>query len=358
MLLKNGTYIPVKADKTGRIRIRKTTHRLTMKDRVGDILVRWDIGRNDYRVEPGIYACGNPGLESPVLVSANYKLTFDAVRKELGGLDAWMLVLDTKGVNVWCAAGKGTFGTDELLNRIKTTDLANIVSHRDLILPELGATGVAGYKVAKESGFRVHFGPVYAKDLPAYIGAGMKKSDEMSRVRFALKDRIAVAPVEIAHAWKLALPLAVAAFLFALPANTNFVARLVANLAMLEGSILAGTVIFPVLLPWLPFKAFSAKGAVLGIAWCAAAAAAAAILTAGATGEKETLIELIPSALVSISAASFLAMNFTGSSTFTCQKGAELEVRRSIVPQIIVAATGAVAGIAIAIARALGTSGL
>ncbi|RXM20875.1 acetyl-CoA synthase subunit gamma, partial [Citrobacter sp. AAK_AS5] len=81
--------------------------------------VRWNIKRMDYRVAPGLYAVGEPTADSPVLVTANYKLTFDGLRSELGGVDAWMLVLDTLGVNVWCAAGKGTFSTAELARRVR-----------------------------------------------------------------------------------------------------------------------------------------------------------------------------------------------------------------------------------------------
>ena len=36
-------------------------------------------------------------------------MTVDLVRGDLAGVDAWLLVLETYGVNVWCAAGKGTF---------------------------------------------------------------------------------------------------------------------------------------------------------------------------------------------------------------------------------------------------------
>ncbi len=66
--------------------------------------------RDDYRVVPGLYAVGSPDNNSDVLVSANYKYSFDMLRRELKDLNAWVLVLDTKGINVWCAAGKGTFG--------------------------------------------------------------------------------------------------------------------------------------------------------------------------------------------------------------------------------------------------------
>jgi CO dehydrogenase/acetyl-CoA synthase gamma subunit (corrinoid Fe-S protein) len=118
--------------------------------------------RNNYIVEPGMYAVGAPDKSSDVLVSANYKLSFDALRQVLKGLNAWVLVLDTKGINVWCAAGKGTFGTDELVQRISVTKLNRIVDHRRIIVPQLGAPGISGHEVKKASGFKVCYGPVRA----------------------------------------------------------------------------------------------------------------------------------------------------------------------------------------------------
>ena len=79
-------------------------------------------------------------------------------RKNLNELDAWLLILDTKGVNVWCSAGKGTFGTKELVHRIQAASLGSVVKHRRLILPQLGATGAAAHLVKEESGFTVIYG--------------------------------------------------------------------------------------------------------------------------------------------------------------------------------------------------------
>ena len=90
-----------------------------------------------HRVEPGLYSLGNPMPESPVFVTANYTFSFDALRSSLKGIDGYILVLDTQGVNVWCAAGKGTFGTDELVFRITATRLHEVVKHRVVILPQL-----------------------------------------------------------------------------------------------------------------------------------------------------------------------------------------------------------------------------
>ncbi|MBW2172684.1 MAG: acetyl-CoA synthase subunit gamma, partial [Deltaproteobacteria bacterium] len=88
---------------------------LTPADHWGTIKARWGVGRMKYTVDPGLYALGSPDAQAPVFVTANYKMSFDRLREAVPGRDAWILVLDTEGINVWCAAGKGTFGTQELV---------------------------------------------------------------------------------------------------------------------------------------------------------------------------------------------------------------------------------------------------
>ena len=128
----------------------------------------------EYKIDPGLYALGNPDAESPVLVSANYKMSFDYLRRELTGRSAWILVLDTRGINVWCAAGKGTFGTAELIRQVASSGIAALLNHKVLIVPQLGAVGVSAWKVRQSSGFRVVFGPVYARELPRFLDSGMR----------------------------------------------------------------------------------------------------------------------------------------------------------------------------------------
>ena len=154
--------------------IPQVSAQLQQRDHWGTIKARCGVGRMDYMIDPGLYALGNPDKNSPVLVTANYKMSFDYLRRELSGRNVWILVLDTKGINVWCAAGKGTFGTEELIKRIASSGLKEIVSHRQLILPQLGAPGVAAHTVKKISGFKVYYGPIRAKDLPAYLDSGME----------------------------------------------------------------------------------------------------------------------------------------------------------------------------------------
>jgi hypothetical protein len=163
-----------------------------LTDWLGALSVRLDIGRMNYRVSPGLYSVGHPDATAPVFVTANYKLSFDHLRRALRGLGAWLLVLDTDGVNVWCAAGKGTFSTEELCRRIESTGLGSVVSHRRLILPQLGASGVAAHTVAKATGFTVVFGPVRAEDIPARYrsreSAGVCSAKSGQRIGVACRD--------------------------------------------------------------------------------------------------------------------------------------------------------------------------
>jgi hypothetical protein len=303
---------------------------LSARDRLADLGVRWDIHRHNYLVAPGLYALGNPSPDSPLLVSANYKLSFDKLRSELGGVDAWLVILDTKGVNVWCAAGKGSFGTAELLAKIGRLRLADLVAHRRLILPQLGAPGVSAPEIARVTPFRVVWGPVRAADIPAFLAAGMKKTEAMRRVEFRLVDRMAVAPVELVHAWPYLLGALGLSFLGALPLGAGFAHRLVWLLAGTLGSILVGTLGFPALLPLLPTKAFSVKGALLGALW----GIACAILGGLGPALGAALV------LASMAVVSYISLNFTGASTYTCQSGANIEVEKSIVPLIASLALG------------------
>ncbi|HAA05521.1 MAG TPA: acetyl-CoA synthase subunit gamma, partial [Syntrophobacteraceae bacterium] len=107
---------------------------------------RWGVGWMRYTVNPGLYALGEPDSRSPDFATANYKMSFDHLRRALPEHAAWILVLDTNGVNVCCAAGKGTFGTEELVARIRSSGLEQLVEHRHLILPQLAGPGVAAHQ--------------------------------------------------------------------------------------------------------------------------------------------------------------------------------------------------------------------
>jgi hypothetical protein len=311
---------------------------LTWRDVLGSWRARWGIGRMRYAIPPGLYRMGEPDRESPVLVTANYKMTVDRVRCELAGLSVWLLVLDTKGVNVWCAAGKGTFGTEELVRRVEAAGLAGIVEHRNLVLPQLGATGVAAHEVKRATGFSVRYGPVRARDIRAWLAAGMHATPEMRRVTFGWKDRIVLAPMEVAGALKPAAVVLVGLALLDLLRHRTITWHVAADFAPLLAAMFAGTVLVPLLLPWLPSRVFAVKGAVAG-AVCAAATLIG--LHGGAIDAAGTL-------MLATAIASYTGMMFTGAATFTNLAGARLEVRRALPAIVVLAAFGAVLRVAAA----------
>ncbi len=294
--------------------IQPTTSAISSANRWDHFLARWGVNRSGHRVEPGLYALGNPTADSPVFVTANYTLSFDALRSALAGVDSYIMVLDTQGINVWCAAGKGTFGTDELVHRIEATALHDVVSHRVLILPQLGGPGVAAHEVKKRSGFKVEYGPVRATDLPEYLKT-RKATPEMRQVRFGLRDRLILIPVELVH---ILLPMLIAAVVL------FFVGGFLASIGAVV-AILAGVVLFPILLPWLPTRDFSSKGFILGGLMALPFALAIFLGNPGATwwrqvGGALTYLLAIPPA------TAYLALNFTGSTTFTSRSGVRREI--------------------------------
>ncbi len=302
------------------------------EDRLGTVAARLGIGRDNYRVAPGLYAVGSPDSQSPVMVTANYKLSFDTLRHALKGIDSWILVVDTRSINVWCAAGKGTFSTVEVAERVKAVMLEKIVTHRRLILPQLAATGVSAQQVKRMCGFEVVWGPVHARHIAAFLDAGMQATPAMRQVTFTLRERMVLIPVELNHIGKPTLYVLPALFLLSgwgsgIFSFGNAVSRGLAAFVAYIVAVLSGAVLAPILLPWLPGRAFALKGASLG-------AAAGALLSATLAGHL-THMEMLALTLFSVAISSYLAMNFTGSTPFTSPTGVEKEMRKAIPAQAV-----------------------
>ena len=310
---------------------------LDLKDYLGAIKVRWGFGRDNYLVKPGLYKIGKPNSESDVFVSANYKLSFDSLRKNLTNIDAWILVIDTKGVNVWCSAGKKTFSTKNIVKSIKENSLENIVKHRKIILPQLSAPGVAAHEVKEQSGFRVIYGPVRAKDIKPFIEAGYKATPQMRKVAFPFAERAKLIPVDFMYGkYKLLIALALVFFISGLD-RTGFLFSKMINtsafpISNVLGGYLAGIVITPLMLPIIPFRTFSLKGATMGI-----------LLTIVLMLIfKVTYLEMVSMGFISIAISAFVAMNFTGSSTYTSLSGVQKEMKWAMPFQIVFAIVGVI----------------
>ncbi len=292
---------------------------------------RMGIARNQYKVNPGLYCVGNPTATSPVLVTANYKLSFDSLRKELADVDAWILVADTRGINVWCAAGKKTFSAEEIAMQVQRMKLDTIVSHKELILPQFSAPGVAAHTLKKLCGFRGKFGPVRAEDIPYYLKNDKQLDESMRKVTFTFVERAILIPVELALGWRIIVSVLLALFVLSGIGKEFFsVQASITRGLMIDGAtilaVLAGAVMVPLFLPWLPGRQFWLKGVLVGTL---VGLVAIYTFAASATGLEKTGLMLL---MIAIS--SYVGMNFTGATPFTSLSGVELEMRKGLAVQI------------------------
>lgn len=306
--------------------VRKVSTELSFKDRWEHFKCRVGAFRNNYSVPPGLYAVGRPDKNSDVLVTANYKFSFDALRRELKDMNAWILVLDTKGINVWCAAGKGTFGTDELIRRIASVRLDKMIAHRRIILPQLGAPGVSAHKVREATGFRVRYGPVRAQDISEYIRAGYEASREMRTIGFSLTDRLVLTPMEINPAMKkYPLYALLILFIFGLqPSGIFFKDAFVGAMPfLLLGliAVLAGAFLTPFFLPFIPFRSFAVKGWIVGML--------STLLSERLFNSPDPILTVFTYLFFPL-ASSYIALQFTGSTTFTGMSGVKKELKITI----------------------------
>ena len=321
-------------------RIRTT---LQWPDYAGTIRARLGIKRSEYKIAPGLYCVGTPDSRAPVLVTANYKLTFDHLRKALTSINAWILVLETRGINVWCAAGKNLFSTAEVVHRVHRSEVKKVVNHSRLILPQLAATGVAAHEVKKQSGFEVIYGPVRCQDLANFLDNGFKAEPSMRKVTFNTSERVILTPVELAHLPKPSLWVLLAAFLISgigahvFSFSAAWLRGIMLAVAYAAG-ILAGAVATPTLLPWIPGRSFALKGAIIGL-----------LSAAGIVALFRSDLQLLGALAIILwttAVSSYLAMNFTGSTPFTSPSGVEKEMRKAIPLQAAALSVAMVAWVA------------
>lgn len=299
------------------------------QDYWGQIRSRTSAFRMEYSVTPGLYAVGTPDSDSDIFVSANYKLSFDILRRELHGINAWILVLDTKGINVWCAAGKGTFGTNELISRIISVKLSSLVKHRRIILPQLGAPGIEADLVKKMTGFRVYYGPVRAADIPAYLSGNYNATKEMRTVKFTLLDRLILTPIELNPLLKkfplfaiimmLVFGLKPSGILFSDALNYGMPFLIFTLLSLFSGAFLT-----PVLLPFIPFRSFALKGWLMG---------ALTIFISSLYIDILNINNLILNIFIYLFfplLSSYIALQFTGATTYTSISGVKKELKIAI----------------------------
>jgi acetyl-CoA decarbonylase/synthase complex subunit gamma len=180
-----------------------------------------------------------------------------------------------------------------------------------------------------------------AEDLPAFLDAGCNATAEMRRKRFPIGERLALIPVDLVGTGKWLLPAAALALLLGGVAHRDGLVAGVLDHGLtgalvLLGAAVAGVIATTLLLPHLPFRAFAAKGAVVGFAFTAV------LLVWRGGGDPSALLRLeaVGLLLMATALAAFLAMNFTGASTYTSLSGVRREMRIAVPAEIAAALAG------------------
>ncbi len=186
----------------------------------------------------GLDRIGRPGPSAPVLVTGNFRLTVRRVKQALTGRDAWLLVANSNGINVWCAAGGGHLTHHDVIAAIRASGIGQLVRHRSLVLPQLSASGIERSKITEATGWEARWGPARLEDLPEFLDRGQRVRKAHRLMRFPLWERM-----EMALVWTVPMMLiAVLAVGFSVGWHAGLVAAAV--------SVLMVSAVFAAL-PWV-----------------------------------------------------------------------------------------------------------
>lgn len=272
-----------------------------------------------HRAPTGLVRIGRPGRGSPVLVTGNFTLTVRRLREALRGRDAWLLVANSRGINVWCASGGGYLTHHSIISAIRTSGIEALVDHREVILPQLCATGVERRRVTEATGFGTRWGPARLEDLPAFLGRGARVHKDERSMRFPAWERM-----EMAAMWAVPM-LLIGVPLLALAGDLVAAAVAGAAVAALVFGLFA-------LLPWLEvqgrrrfvtFAGFAAGAALLGCGALIALGAATPAHAAAVAGSS-----LVAMAILSIDLAGTTPWYGSYINTFRNEARVELVAER------------------------------
>jgi hypothetical protein len=156
----------------------------------------------------------------------------------------------------------------------------------------------------------------------------------MRTVTFTFAERIVLTPMEAVITLK---PLLIFFGVLFLLNTIGFGHYGIIDVYAVLGAVFIGTVLTPALLPWIPGKAFSFKGGLLGLIW-----AAGVIVMNGFPIPTYGWLKAASFVLILPSISAFCAMNFTGNSTFTSLSGVDKEMKIALPTMIIATVLGVI----------------
>jgi len=240
---------------------------------------------------PGLRRIGNPGAEDPVLLTGNFALTVRRVTNVLAGRNAWLLVANSHGINVWCASTGGHLTDHDVIAVLRSSGIDSRVSHRRLVLPQLAATGIEHRRIHEATGWEARWGPARLEDLPAFLDHGAHVTRRQRFMTFPAWERL-----EMGLMWGAPVALLVAI-------GVGLTGGVPAALLTVGVLLLAVLALF-LAVPWLPVGSPPARWAI-----CAGLAVASFAVIAGALWRLQVLT---PGALMSAGVAVGLCMAVFG----------------------------------------------
>ena len=128
-------------------------------------------------VEAGLMEFGDAGPDSPMMYTTNFALTYFTVESDIkqGGVDAWLVVVDTEGMSVQSAVAGRKLTADKVAEALEEYGAAEKVSHRILISPGMAAR-ISG-ETEESSGWTVKVGPQDSSGIPKYLQEGKWKEE-------------------------------------------------------------------------------------------------------------------------------------------------------------------------------------
>lgn len=120
-------------------------------------------------IEAKVYEVGQPGPDSPVLVTTNFALTFFTVEGEVerSKVPAYIAVIDTGGLGVLNAYADDRLTAEIIVKTLRSYGIMDRVNHKKIIIP--GLVAVLKGEIEEESGWEVIVGPEDAAGIPAFL---------------------------------------------------------------------------------------------------------------------------------------------------------------------------------------------
>lgn len=313
---RSGTPWPQSSNEPGPLRIKAVDYAKAM--------VCWLFAfKRTYVVRPGLYYTGTHyDRDAPLLVTGNYHLSVLLVSRHVRRINARLLVIDTDGINVWCAAGKGAFCNAAILAQLNRYQRQTLTGSTwlTLLLPKFSLAGV-DFRALRKEKLRPIIGPLYAKDLPAYLASPPYRDNGQQTVRFDLQMRT--------FSWLPGLVQFVgySGWLMLLFVGAEILFGATAPLGLLVVVAFVATA-YPLLFPWLPGKRFAVKGLALGLT-----TSVALIATAAYRGVAPG--ELVAEIAFTVATGMFFGLSYTGNSAVSNYTKVRRETAQFLVPNVL-----------------------